>query len=184
MFANNPLIAGNPVMQEQMRQQLPQVLQQVEIILHFFLVNENLKENKGTKDNCFYFKMQNPQMLQAMTNPRVLQAIMQIQQAMQVLHREAPGLFGPQNLNIPPNLVSPGTPGTAAALTTTANTTTTSTSGGESVGSPLNPNPSMNAQQFAPLLASVIQQMSTNNLVRSFFYTHILLKHRVIRKFC
>lgn len=37
--------------------------------------------------------MQNPQMIQAMMNPRVLQAIQQINEAMQILRTDAPQLF-------------------------------------------------------------------------------------------
>ena len=41
----------------------------------------------------FYKQMQNPDVQQAMTNPRAMQAIMQIQQGMQQLATEAPGLL-------------------------------------------------------------------------------------------
>lgn len=58
------MFAGNPAMQEQLRQLMPQFLQQ----------------------------MQNPEYRNAMTNPRVLQALQQIQQGMQVLQQEAPHL--------------------------------------------------------------------------------------------
>lgn len=37
--------------------------------------------------------MQNPEFQQAMTNPRVMQAVMQIQQGMMQLQNEAPGLL-------------------------------------------------------------------------------------------
>lgn len=37
--------------------------------------------------------MTNPQMLQAMTNPAVINALQQIQQATQVLRQEIPQLF-------------------------------------------------------------------------------------------
>ncbi len=39
-------------------------------------------------------QMQNPDVQSVMTNPRALQAIMQIQQGMQQLQAEAPGLVG------------------------------------------------------------------------------------------
>jgi len=39
------------------------------------------------------FQMQNPDMQQLMTNPRALNAIMQIQQGMQALQTEAPTLL-------------------------------------------------------------------------------------------
>ncbi|XP_075596928.1 ubiquilin-1 isoform X2 [Balearica regulorum gibbericeps] len=65
MMLNNPLFAGNPQLQEQMRQQLPTFLQQ----------------------------MQNPDTLSAMSNPRAMQALLQIQQGLQTLAAEAPGLI-------------------------------------------------------------------------------------------
>ncbi|XP_068280490.1 ubiquilin-1-like isoform X4 [Nyctibius grandis] len=65
MMLNNPLFAGNPQLQEQMRQQLPTFLQQ----------------------------MQNPDTLSAMSNPRAMQALLQIQQGLQILATEAPGLI-------------------------------------------------------------------------------------------
>lgn len=61
MMLNNPLFAGNPQLQEQMRQQLPTFLQQ----------------------------MQNPDTLSAMSNPRAMQALLQIQQGLQTLATEA-----------------------------------------------------------------------------------------------
>ncbi|NWV02294.1 UBQL1 protein, partial [Ptilonorhynchus violaceus] len=65
MMLNNPIFAGNSQLQEQMRQQLPTFLQQ----------------------------MQNPDTLSAMSNPRAMQALLQIQQGLQTLAMEAPGLI-------------------------------------------------------------------------------------------
>uniref|UniRef100_A0A8C5P9Q0 Ubiquilin-4 n=1 Tax=Leptobrachium leishanense TaxID=445787 RepID=A0A8C5P9Q0_9ANUR len=65
MMQNNPLFAGNPQLQDQMRQQLPIFLQQ----------------------------MQNPETLSAMSNPRAMQALLQIQQGLQTLATEAPSLM-------------------------------------------------------------------------------------------
>ncbi|XP_061520433.1 ubiquilin-4 isoform X2 [Phycodurus eques] len=75
VMMNNPLFAGNPQLQEQFRSQLPIFLQQ----------------------------MQNPDALSVMTNPRAMQALMQIQQGLQTLQTEAPGLM--------PSLMSSGLPG-------------------------------------------------------------------------
>ncbi|XP_053467954.1 ubiquilin-4 [Ictalurus furcatus] len=75
VLMNNPLFAGNPQLQEQMRHQLPVFLQQ----------------------------MQNPEALSVMTNPRAMQALMQIQQGLQTLQTEAPGLM--------PSLITGGVPG-------------------------------------------------------------------------
>ncbi|NXX78991.1 UBQL1 protein, partial [Urocolius indicus] len=65
MILHNPLFAGNPQLQEQMRQQLPTFLQQ----------------------------MQNTDTLSAMSNPRAMQALLQIQQGLQTLATEALGLI-------------------------------------------------------------------------------------------
>ncbi|XP_018601171.1 ubiquilin-4 [Scleropages formosus] len=65
VMMNNPLFAGNPQLQEQFRLQLPIFLQQ----------------------------MQNPEALSVMTNPRAMQALLQIQQGLQTLQTEAPGLM-------------------------------------------------------------------------------------------
>ncbi|XP_023201038.1 ubiquilin-4 isoform X1 [Xiphophorus maculatus] len=75
VMMNNPLFAGNPQLQEQFRSQLPIFLQQ----------------------------MQNPEALSVMTNPRAMQALMQIQQGLQTLQTEAPGLM--------PSLMTSGIPG-------------------------------------------------------------------------
>ncbi|XP_051999960.1 ubiquilin-4-like [Xyrauchen texanus] len=85
VLMNNPLFAGNPQLQEQMRQQLPVFLQQ----------------------------MQNPESLSVMTNPRAMRALMQIQEGLQTLQTEAPGLM--------PGLVPGGIPG--APLPTGVNVT-------------------------------------------------------------
>ncbi|XP_051575261.1 ubiquilin-4-like [Myxocyprinus asiaticus] len=85
VLMNNPLFAGNPQLQEQMRQQLPVFLQQ----------------------------MQNPESLSVMTNPRAMQALMQIQEGLQTLQTEAPGLM--------PSLVPGAIPG--APLPTGVNVT-------------------------------------------------------------
>uniref|UniRef100_A0A8D0G9W8 Ubiquilin-4 n=1 Tax=Sphenodon punctatus TaxID=8508 RepID=A0A8D0G9W8_SPHPU len=64
MMVNIPLFAGNPQLQEQLRLQLPAFLQQ----------------------------MQNPDSLSILTNPRAMQALLQIQQGLQTLQTEAHGL--------------------------------------------------------------------------------------------
>uniref|UniRef100_A0A674K4J0 Ubiquilin 4 n=1 Tax=Terrapene triunguis TaxID=2587831 RepID=A0A674K4J0_9SAUR len=64
MMVNVPLFAGNPQLQDQLRLQLPVFLQQ----------------------------MQNPDSLSILTNPRAMQALLQIQQGLQTLQTEAPGL--------------------------------------------------------------------------------------------
>ncbi|XP_067832180.1 ubiquilin-4 isoform X2 [Heptranchias perlo] len=104
ILMNNPLFAGNTQLQDQLRLQMPIFLQQ----------------------------MQNPDVLSVMANPRAMQALLQIQQGLQTLQNEAPGLlpgFSP---------ATPGAPGSVGGLgglgglgigstPTTATTTTAST---------------------------------------------------------
>ncbi|XP_078601210.1 ubiquilin-1-like isoform X2 [Branchiostoma floridae x Branchiostoma japonicum] len=103
IIGNNPLFQGNPQLQEQMRQQLPTFMQQ----------------------------MQNPEVQAAVTNPRVLQAIMQIQQGMQQLQAEAPVLLpglGVPSPSVPPAggmPASPAAPASSAASSSTDSTTST-----------------------------------------------------------
>lgn len=66
------MMANNPQLQAQMRQMMPQMLQQ----------------------------MQNPEVQSMMTNPQALNAILQIQQGMEQLRSAAPGLVG--SMGIPP----------------------------------------------------------------------------------
>lgn len=87
MLQNNPLFAGNPQLQDQMRQQLPIFLQQ----------------------------MQNPETLSAISNPRAMQALLQIQQGLQTLATEAPSL-------IPGSTAFGGIGGTASPPATTVPT--------------------------------------------------------------
>nr|KAG5691540.1 hypothetical protein BaRGS_012340 [Batillaria attramentaria] len=65
IIGNNPLFAGNPALMEQFRAQLPTMMQQ----------------------------LNNPEMQGALSNPRALEAVMQIQRGMQTLQSEAPTLF-------------------------------------------------------------------------------------------
>ncbi|KAM6931374.1 ubiquilin-1-like [Xenentodon cancila] len=62
MLLSHPLFSGNPQLQQQMRQQIPLFLQQ----------------------------MQSPELLSAMFNPRTLEALLQVQQGLQTLAAEAP----------------------------------------------------------------------------------------------
>ena len=65
IVSSNPLFAGNPQMQEQMRNMMPQFMQQ----------------------------LQNPAVQSMMTNPEALAAINQIQQGLQRLQAASPELY-------------------------------------------------------------------------------------------
>lgn len=99
MMVNVPLFAGNPQLQEQLRLQLPVFLQQV-------------SGGRGGRAGAQAWgcgrppaprrphhlpprvsrQMQNPESLSVLTNPRAMQALLQIQQGLQTLQTEAPGL--------------------------------------------------------------------------------------------
>ncbi|KAM3824920.1 ubiquilin-4 isoform 2-T2 [Vipera latastei] len=84
MMVNAPLFSGNPSLQEQLRLQLPAFLQQ----------------------------MQNPDSLSILTNPRAMQALLQIQQGLQTLQTEAPGLVPSLGSLGPPQPPAPSPGGT------------------------------------------------------------------------
>nr|XP_020458078.1 ubiquilin-1 [Monopterus albus]XP_020458079.1 ubiquilin-1 [Monopterus albus] len=65
ILLSHPLFSGNPQLLQQMRQQLPLFLQQ----------------------------MQSPELLSALLNPRAMEAVLQIQQGLQTLAAEAPALI-------------------------------------------------------------------------------------------
>merc|ERR1712018_564442 len=96
IISSNPLFAGNQQMQDQMRNMMPAMLQQ----------------------------MQNPAVQGLMTNPESLQAIMQIQEGMQRLQASAPDLYstlGFPGVGVGMNIASTG----AAAPSTTTSTAST-----------------------------------------------------------
>jgi len=97
IISSNPLFAGNQQLQDQMRNMMPAMLQQ----------------------------MQNPAVQGMMTNPDALQAIMQIQEGMQRLQSAAPDLYGTMGfpgIGAGMNL----SPGSTAATSTTTTTTSSS----------------------------------------------------------
>lgn len=93
LMSQNPLLANNPALQEQMRTMMPQFLQQ----------------------------LQNPEMQQMMSNPQAIEAILQIQQGMEQLRSVAPGLVN--NMGIPPPPPGAPTTTSASSGTTNTNTT-------------------------------------------------------------
>ncbi|XP_071845619.1 ubiquilin-1-like [Apostichopus japonicus] len=136
---SNPMLEGNPEMQEQMLQMLPTFLNQ----------------------------MQNPEVQTAMSNPRVLQAILQIQQGMADLANEAPALlpaFG-GGVGTAPGTTTPtassttSTPAGSAGTTTTPSTGTTTT---PSSGTTTTPTPALGQNsQWGDLMTQMLQAMST-----------------------
>lgn len=123
MMQNNPLFAGNPQLQDQMRQQLPTFLQQ----------------------------MQNPDTISAMSNPRAMQALLQIQQGLQTLAREAPSL-------VPGNAPFGGIGGTPSP-----NPTPVATTGSTENTSPLSGISEPGHQQFVQQMLQALSGANTPN---------------------
>lgn len=100
LIVDNPLLAGNPQLQEQIRLMMPQFMNQ----------------------------MQNPEMQNALMNPDALNAIMQIQQGLDTLRQSAPSLVNPNitQSNTAADGGSNTTPTPTTTATVTSNTTTTS----------------------------------------------------------
>ncbi|MGH0121357.1 UNVERIFIED_CONTAM: hypothetical protein FKN15_033000 [Acipenser sinensis] len=116
VMVNNPLFAGNPQLQEQFRHQLPVFLQQTRLRRALTrLLQTRLRRAltrllqtrlcraltrllqtrlcRGLTRLLLPLQMQNPEALSVMTNPRAMQALLQIQQGLQTLQTEAPGLM-------------------------------------------------------------------------------------------
>ncbi|NP_001080805.1 ubiquilin 4 L homeolog [Xenopus laevis] len=121
MMGNIPIFSGNPQLQEQLRHQLPVFLQQ----------------------------MQNPESMSVMSNPRAMQALLQIQQGLQSLQTEAPGLISSLG-----SFGIPGVPPTSGGSTPPDNPASSSSpaSASPSGGSSSNPQQQM-MQQMIQLLA-------------------------------
>ncbi|XP_012923471.1 ubiquilin-4 isoform X2 [Heterocephalus glaber] len=139
MMVNVPLFAGNPQLQEQLRLQLPVFLQQ----------------------------MQNPESLSILTNPRAMQALLQIQQGLQTLQTEAPGLV--------PSLGSfgmPRTPAPSAGSTSGSTAEAPTSSPAMAATSPTGPPsaPQQLMQQMIQLLAGSGDSQSPHFAVLCHFY--------------
>lgn len=113
-------------MQDQMRTMMPQLLQQ----------------------------MQNPEVMNMMTNPQALEAILQIQQGMESLRTAAPGLVG--NFGIPP--VPPGFNAAANTTSTTNSTTNTATNAANSAQN----NPALFSEFMARMVGGMASGANPN----------------------
>uniref|UniRef100_A0A674HM25 Ubiquilin-4 n=1 Tax=Taeniopygia guttata TaxID=59729 RepID=A0A674HM25_TAEGU len=96
IMLNNPIFVGNLQLQEQMVQLLPTLLQQID----------------------------DPDVLSAMSNPRAIQALMQIQQGLHTLATEVPGLLPGFN----PDLGGVGSSGAPTASTVPSSVSSENTS--------------------------------------------------------
>lgn len=134
LLSQNPLVANNTVLRNQLRSMMPQLVQQ----------------------------MRDPNIQNLMTSPQALEAIMQIQQGMESLRSAAPGFihtFAPTS-TVPPAVATntaatPTTPSseTAAATVTAPVTITTTTSSSA-------PPP---RDAFSEFFARMVSSMATQN---------------------
>lgn len=115
-------------MQEQMRTMMPQMLQQ----------------------------MQNPDMMNMLSNPQAIDAILQIQQGMERLQQTAPGLVGSLGVPPPTGLSTSTTTSTPSSTTNTTSNTTTSTT---TTGSLAQSNPAL----FSEFMSRMMGSLATGN---------------------
>ncbi|KAH8856893.1 Ubiquilin-2 [Schistosoma japonicum] len=162
LIMNNPMISSvNPNVRDQMRQMLPQLANQIN----------------------------QPSFMNMLSNPRALQAMMQIQQGLQTLQQEAPGVLTSLGMSAPstgPGSVPPGSAPTTETSTAVAapGDVADSTASDRTNESTTN---SPNQAELTTLLSSMLNMMSTtntglgttNNAVRSFcdvlFYSFVFL---------
>lgn len=134
ILSANPMFANNPQLQEQMRQQLPTMLQQ----------------------------LQNPNVQGFLTNPRALQAMMRIQQGMQELQQEAPGLF-PGVIPTPPSGSTANTTTASPASTESSPTSTaggTTTTAGQTPATTTTTSSAQGPEQMSNLMAHMMNLMA------------------------
>lgn len=131
LMNQNPLLANNPALQEQMRTMMPQLLRQ----------------------------MQNPEVQQMVTNPQALNAILQIQQGMEQLRSAAPGLM--TSMGIPPMPGAPASQPTATTNTSTGGATAGGGGGGGGGGATAGQAPPNNDGLFSEFMARMINGMSS-----------------------
>jgi len=137
MIGNNPLLAGNPEMQEQLRNMMPTFMQQ----------------------------LQNPSIQGLMSNPEALAAISQIQSGMQRLQAAAPELYS--SMGMPNLAAGMNFGRNTAGSTSTSNTTstTTSSSGSNSANtSTTAAGQGQNMDSFRQLMNSMVTGMANQGL--------------------
>ncbi|XP_056021655.1 ubiquilin-1-like [Ostrea edulis] len=148
IIGSNPMFAGNPQLQQQVLQQLPNMMQQ----------------------------LQNPDMQALLANPQALNAIMQIQQGMSTLQQTAPALFPGVSPGVVPGTGAPATSTTtttstppattdteSSSTTTTPVTTTTSSSGTTPTPTAAGSTQPQNPEQLSNLMAHMMQLMAGGN---------------------
>ncbi|XP_059179666.1 ubiquilin-1-like [Physella acuta] len=137
IIGNNPLFANNPQMQANLTTMMPTLLQQ----------------------------MQNPDIQNMVTNPRALEALMQIQSGLSQLQQESPNLFsnvtglGGLPTMMTGSTTSTATPSTTTSPSSTVTATTPSRGGITSAGGPLGLGQQSNPEAFSTMMAQMMQMM-------------------------
>lgn len=135
MIGNNPLLAGNPEMQEQLRNMMPTFMQQ----------------------------LQNPAVQGLMSNPEALAAISQIQSGLQRLQTAAPELY--TSMGMPNLAAGMNFGRSTATSTSTSNTTSTTTGSTNSTNTPTTPaGQGQNMDSFRQLMNSMVTGMANQGL--------------------
>jgi len=135
MIGNNPLLAGNPEMQDQLRNMMPAFMQQ----------------------------LQNPAVQGLMSNPEALAAISQIQSGMQRLQAAAPELYATMGMpNLAAGLG--GLRSTTNSSSTSSTTTTTSSNTSSSTTTTTPAGQGQNADAFRQLMNSMVTGMANQGL--------------------
>ncbi|CAH8591030.1 unnamed protein product [Schistosoma mattheei] len=138
LIMNNPMISSvNPNVRDQMRQMLPQLANQIN----------------------------QPSFMNMLSNPRALQAMMQIQQGLQTLQQEAPGVLTSLGMSAPPTGPGSVTSGTTPTAETPATVpapgdNSDSTTADRTNDTTANP---PNQAELTTLLSSMLNMMSTTN---------------------
>ncbi|KAH9520151.1 Ubiquilin-1 [Bulinus truncatus] len=133
IIGSNPLFANNPQMQANFTTMMPNLLQQ----------------------------MQNPEIQNMVTNPRALEALMQIQNGLSQLQQESPNLFSSMTGLGSASPLMTGVPTTPTTQSSTAPSTATitPTEGITSGGGPLGQGPQGNTEAFSSMMAQMMQMM-------------------------
>ncbi|XP_034476929.1 ubiquilin-1 [Drosophila innubila] len=151
LLSSSPLLSNNPQLQDQVRQMMPQFMNQ----------------------------MQNPDVMNMLTNPEAINAILQIQQGMEQLRSAAPNLVGTLGIPPPPPGINPTATGGDSAGSgdggihvNSANNSSPATAqnavnaGGVGVGGGAAPNLAPgggpNAQLFNDFMMRMLNGMSNN----------------------
>ncbi|KAK4467726.1 hypothetical protein MN116_008659 [Schistosoma mekongi] len=138
LIMNNPMISSvNPNVRDQMRQMLPQLANQIN----------------------------QPSFMNMLSNPRALQAMMQIQQGLQTLQQEAPGVLTSLGMSAPstgPGSVPPGTvPTTETSTAVAAPGDVSDSTAPDRTNENITNSP--NQAELTTLLSSMLNMMSTAN---------------------